>query len=57
MHDIQKRQKKNGKISYTARIRIKGYPTLTATFERKTDAQLWISENESAMKLGKYILL
>lgn len=55
MKEIKKRQKKNGKISYTACIRIKGYKTLTATFERKTDAQIWIAENESAMKTGKYI--
>ena len=55
MHDIQKRKKKNGTFSYTARIRVKGYPTISATFEKKQDAQLWIQENESKMKLGRHI--
>ena len=55
MHDIQKRQKKNGEVSYTARIRVKGYPTMTATFKKKQQAQVWIQENESKMKLGRHI--
>lgn len=53
MHDIQKRQKKNGEISYTARIRVKGYPTLTATFSKKSSAVLWVQKYESDMKEGK----
>ena len=52
---IQERKDKNGKIKYTALIRIKGYPTLSATFERKTDAKTWVQENESKMKLGKQL--
>ncbi len=55
MHDIQKRKKRNGTYSYTARIRVKGYPTITATFEKKHEAQVFIQENESKMKLGKHI--
>lgn len=55
MAEIKKRTKKNGKISFTASIRIKGYPTLNATFEKITDARLWAAEKESAMKLGKHI--
>ena len=55
MHDIQKRYKKNGEVSYTARIRVSGYPTMTATFQKKQQAQLWIQDNESKMKLGKHI--
>lgn len=57
MHEIMKRQKQNGTYSYTARIRLKGYPSMTATFSKKGDAQLWIQENESRMKLGRYIQL
>ena len=53
MHDIQKRQKKNGEISYTARIRVKGYPPITATFSKKSSAVLWIQKYESDMKEGK----
>lgn len=55
MAEIKKRKKKNGKYSYTATIRIKGYPSLSATFEKLTDAQIWISENETPRKKGKHI--
>lgn len=55
MAEIKKRQKKNGKVSYTASIRIKGYPSMSATFERLTDAREWVAENESKMKKGKNI--
>lgn len=55
MAEIKKRTKKNGKVSYTASIRIKGYPSLNATFDKITDARLWAAEKESAMKLGKHI--
>ena len=52
---IQERIKKNGKKSYTALIRIKGYPPMSATFSRKTDAMIWAGENESKMHIGKHI--
>lgn len=55
MHDIRKYLKKDGKPSYTARIRIEGHPPMTATFSKKTLAQIWIQENESAIKTGKHI--
>ena len=49
----ERKRKKDGKTTYKAVIRIKGYPTLTATFERKTDARKWINELEPDMKKGK----
>ncbi len=52
---IEERKTKNGKIKYRVLIRVKGYPTMSATFEKKTDARIWASNNESAMKLGKHI--
>lgn len=52
---IQKRKKKNGKITYTAAIRIKGYPTMSATFDNITLAKEWVAENEIPMKRGKKI--
>jgi len=55
MATIQERKKKNGKVTYTATIRVKGYPHLTATFDKKTLANRWIQENESKMKQGKYL--
>jgi hypothetical protein len=32
---------------WQAEIRLKGHPTLTATFDRKTDAKAWISKVEA----------
>lgn len=55
MHEIKKRQKKNGDYTYTACIRFSDYPTMTATFDKKQYAVLWIQENESKIKLGKHI--
>ena len=55
MHQIQKYKKKNGTCSYTACIRLKGYPTMTATFDKKQHAVLWIQENETKMKQGLHI--
>ena len=52
---VQKREKKNGKTTYTALIRVKGYPAMSATFERLTDARSWAAENEAQMKRGKRI--
>lgn len=42
-------------IKYRVRIRIKGYPTMTATFDKLTLANQWIAENESIMKAGKHL--
>lgn len=55
MATIQKRVKKDGTITYKAVIRVKGYPTMTATFEKKTQATQWIGEHEPLMKAGKHI--
>lgn len=56
MATIQVRTKKKGNKTikvYKACIRIHPYPTLTKTFERKTDAEIWIQDNEPDMKRGK----
>lgn len=55
MGDIQKRLNKKGKMSYTARIRVQGYPVMSATFQKKQDAETWIQDNESKMRKGMYI--
>lgn len=52
---IQERKKKNGKKTYTALIRVTGYPTMSATFDKLTDARDWVAENETPMKRGKHI--
>lgn len=51
---IQKRENKAGKVSYRVQIRLKGYPTQTATFDRLTDARDWARNTESAIKERRY---
>ena len=50
MAEIKERIKKNGKISYTVSIRIKGSPSVSKTFDRKTDAKEWASRMESQIR-------
>ena len=50
---IQERTGKNGKTNYRVQIRLKGHPTQTATFERKTDAKRWVQQIESAIREGR----
>ncbi len=54
MATIQKRTSNSGKITYTATIRLKGHPSETATFDRKTDAQKWVASIESAIKENRH---
>lgn len=54
MANIEKRVSSNGKVSYRALIRIKGYPAESATFERLTDAKNWAQKTESAMRDKRY---
>ena len=54
MASIEKRISENGDISYRVKIRLKGYPVETATFEKKTDANKWIQDTESAMREGRH---
>lgn len=50
---IQERKDKEGKTHFRVQIRLKGHPTTTATFERKTDAKLWAQQTEAAMREGR----
>lgn len=54
MATIEERKTKDGKTSYRVRIRLKGFPQQTETFERKTDARRWIQQTESAIREGRY---
>ena len=54
MAQIIEQKKKNGRKSYFVRIRLKGKPHATKTFERLTDARLWVQETETAMRDGRY---
>src|SRR5688572_19639837 len=58
MASIQKRVSvdKGGRqcTSYRAQIRRRGFPPVTATFERKTDADKWARETEADMSRRRY---
>ena len=54
MATIEQRTTEDGKTSYRVKIRLKGYPTQSATFERKTDAKKWASATESAIREGRH---
>ena len=53
MASIQER-KKNGKPSYTAKIRLKGHQPVFQTFTRKTDAVRWANQTEAAIIDGRF---
>ena len=53
MASIHKREK-NGKPSYTAKIRIKGHKPVFKTFDRLTDARDWAAKTETEIKEGLY---
>lgn len=40
MANVEKRISKEGKITYRVKVRLKGFPTQQATFERLTDARV-----------------
>ena len=54
MASIEKRSSKTGEASYRVLIRLKGYPTQTATFKRITDAKRWGQQTEAALKEGRH---
>ena len=54
MATIQTRRTNSGDLRYKATVRLKGHPTETATFARKTDAKRWVQEVESAIREGRY---
>jgi integrase len=54
MANIEKRTSKEGKISYRVKVRLKGYPTQQATFERLTDARKWAQQTEAAIREGRH---
>ncbi|RTZ83975.1 MAG: site-specific integrase, partial [SAR324 cluster bacterium] len=55
MAQIRERVKKNGKKSFFVRIRMKGKPEATASFERLTDARIWAQHTETAIREGRYV--
>ncbi|MDB2614311.1 site-specific integrase [Chlamydiales bacterium] len=56
MGHIRERKLKTGGVRYQAEVRLKGHPTLTAVFDRKTDAKTWIQKVEADIRCGRHQL-
>jgi integrase len=54
MATIEKRTTENGETSYRVKVRLKGYPAQSATFQRLTDAKKWATATESAIREGRH---
>jgi integrase len=55
MASIYKRKLKDGKsFVWRAVVRIKGYPTICETFERKQEAEDWANDTERRIKIGQF---
>ena len=54
MATIESRKSDDGEVHYRAKVRLKGFPTQTATFKRKTDAQRWAQSTEAAIREGRH---
>lgn len=54
MANIEKRVTDDGKVSFRVKVRIKGFPVQSATFERKTDANKWAQATESAIRENRH---
>jgi hypothetical protein len=54
MGHIRQRKIREGGVRYQAEVRLKGHPTLTATFDRKTDAKAWIQKVEADIRCGRH---
>lgn len=55
MATIEKRTAADGTISWRAKVRIRGERPRSRTFKRKTDADKWATDTESAMQRGVYV--
>jgi integrase len=54
MATIEKRTAADGAITYRAKVRLRGHPVQTGTFERLTDAKKWTTATESAIREGRH---
>ena len=54
MATIEKRKDQDGSTRYRVKVRLKGHPPASATFERLTDAKRWASQTETEIREGRY---
>ena len=50
----ERRHKPTGKTYYYVKIRRRGTPPITETFERLTDARIWAADTEAAIRQGRH---
>lgn len=50
---IRETKLKTGSTRYQAEVRLKGYPTATAMFDRKMDAKAWVQKTEADIRCGR----
>lgn len=54
MAAIESRRNDDGALSYRVKVRLKGHPAATGTFQRLTDARRWGQTTEAAIREGRY---
>jgi hypothetical protein len=54
MANIEKRVTRDKKINFRVKVRLKGFPSQTATFHRLTDARKWAQQTESSLREGRH---
>jgi len=54
MANIEERKTHDGKAMYRVKVRLKAFPTQTATFHRRTDAKKWAQATETAIREGRH---
>jgi integrase len=54
MASIEKRVTQEGKITFRVKVRLKGFPAQTASFDRLTDARRWAQQTETAIREGRH---
>lgn len=54
MANIEKRTGKDGNVTFRVKIRLKGFPSQSASFERLTDARKWVQQTEAAIREGRH---
>lgn len=54
MANIETRTGDDGSPTFRVRIRLRGYPAVSQSFARKTDAKRWATQTEAAIREGRY---
>lgn len=54
MANIEKRISSDKDVTYRVKVRLRGHPAESATFERLTDARMWAQKTEAAMREGRH---